>query len=1215
MDFEVDYHDESEILTQEDSWLVISAYFKDKQLVSQQIDSFDDFLTNTIQHMVDDASTLRAIGNPQYTSEEDTRRIGLKVYFDNVSVGVPLLPETQAEKKKRLEEAKKSDEESTMPTGKRMWPQEARLRNLTYSVPLYVQGKTTLHDVAANGRDLSDVPLPNPSADAKEAEEGKKDHSYYFGHVPVMVKSSHCHLSGMNQRDLQSVGECIHDQGGYFIINGGEKVVIAQERMASNMVYCFKRGKGDKYSWVCECKSHVLQGAQPTSSVHLYMLAKAPRRDAKPHQIRVSLQRVMGEIPVCMIFRCLNYNADRDIIELVVYDFEDIEMMERFRPSLEEAAEFTSKRDCLDFIGKRAGVTNASKRERIQYTKDLLTREFLSHIGETEGLETKKAYFLGYICNKMLNASLGRTKQDDRDHFGKKRMDLAGSLIAGLFRMQYWKLRLEVTKAMKRSLDQGKDFSLTKILPRCDISRSLRYALATGNWGDRTNPSKAGVSQQLNRLTYVSALSHLRRLNTPLPKEGKLTEPRQLHATHWGMVCPAETPEGQPVGLVKNLALMAYVTVATSKDTVTEILSEWATESLDEIAPADVADPSITKIFVDGSWIGIHRKPRDLVIHLRNMRRNGHLDYENSICWDIREGELRIYTDSGRVCRPLFIVENNRTTFTKDDAQRVAEGELTWNQIRTEGKIEYIDVEEEETCMVALFPRDLIEPNKLGLLIPYTHCEIHPSLILGVCASIIPFPDHNQSPRNTYQSAMGKQAMGVYASNFQVRMDTTAHVLFYPQKPLVTTKAMEFLKFAELPSGVNAVVAIASYTGYNQEDSLIMNQSAIDRGLFRSFFFRTYSCKAEKSSEDTNRTEGNTAERIEIPSNISPRDADRYMKLDGDGIAIPGERVTGDDCLVGKTSPVAFQTSNNTVTRYDRINTSTYMRANESGYIDRVVVTTDDAENKFVKVKIRNMRTPEIGDKFSSRHGQKGTIGMTYRQEDMPWTEEGIVPDIIVNPHAIPSRMTIGQLIECLLGKTCSLEGEEGDATPFMDGMNVEYIAQQLHDNRYQKYGNERLYSGFTGEPLESLLFIGPTFYQRLKHLVNDKIHSRSKGKVVQLTRQPLEGRARGGGLRMGEMERDCMIAHGAVSMLRDRMYDNSDPYRMHTCIRCGSVAVANTKQNKFECQFCGNNSEFAQIQIPYAAKLLFQELQSMLIKPRILVEEWEEDSTFQQHK
>jgi DNA-directed RNA polymerase II subunit RPB2 len=339
------------------------------------------------------------------------------------------------------------------------------------------------------------------------------------------------------------------------------------------------------------------------------------------------------------------------------------------------------------------------------------------------------------------------------------------------------------------------------------------------------------------------------------------------------------------------------------------------------------------------------------------------------------------------------------------------------------------------------------------------------------------------------------------------------------------------------------------------------------------------------------------------------------MKLDGDGIAIPGERVTGDDCLVGKTSPVAFQTSNNTVTRYDRINTSTYMRANESGYIDRVVVTTDDAENKFVKVKIRNMRTPEIGDKFSSRHGQKGTIGMTYRQEDMPWTEEGIVPDIIVNPHAIPSRMTIGQLIECLLGKTCSLEGEEGDATPFMDGMNVEYIAQQLHDNRYQKYGNERLYSGFTGEPLESLLFIGPTFYQRLKHLVNDKIHSRSKGKVVQLTRQPLEGRARGGGLRMGEMERDCMIAHGAVSMLRDRMYDNSDPYRMHICIRCGSVAVANTKQNKFECQFCGNNSEFAQIQIPYAAKLLFQELQSMLIKPRILVEEWEEDSTFQQHK
>ena len=606
---------------------------------------------------------------------------------------------------------------------------------------------------------------------------------------------------------------------------------------------------------------------------------------------------------------------------------------------------------------------------------------------------------------------------------------------------------------------------------------------------------------------------------------------------------------------------------------------------------------------------------------------------EVSIVRDIRERELRLWTDAGRACRPLFIVEeksssnqfnvpgsihsnaapkapSNSLVMTHGFAERLrsSESRVSWDTVVAAGVVEYLDVEEEETAMIAMTREDLQLSS--DQLLRYTHCEIHPSMILGICASMIPFPDHNQSPRNTYQSAMGKQAMGVYATNFTVRMDTLANILFYPQKPLVTTRAMEYLHFRELPSGQNAVVAIACYSGYNQEDSVIMNQSAIDRGLFRSIFYRTYMDQEKKhgygGGAKKDKDTVTSLEEFMKPSRETTLRMRQgtYDKLDEDGLVPPGINVNGEDIIIGKGVPIesgSEELGQRTLSHRWR-DASTALRSTERGVVDRVMLTTNSEGFKFTKVRVRSVRVPQMGDKFASRHGQKGTVGITYRQEDMPFTAEGITPDLIINPHAIPSRMTVGHLVECLLGKVSSIIGDEGDATPFTD-VTVDDMSEALRKVGYQPRGLEVLYNGHTGRKLNAQIFIGPTYYQRLKHMVDDKIHARARGPVQILTRQPVEGRSRDGGLRFGEMERDCMISHGAAHFLKERLFDVSDAYRVHVCDLCGMLAIANLKKGTFECRSCKNKTEISQLHLPYAFKLLIQELVAMNIAPRLRVQ------------
>ncbi|KAG7740569.1 hypothetical protein KL930_003851 [Ogataea haglerorum] len=1254
---------EYEMITTEDCWTVISSFFEEKGLVSQQLDSFEEFIESSIQELVLEDKKLILDQPAQHITEDDDVNRRYEITFGDIFLSKPSQTEADG-------------------TTSTLLPQEARLRNLTYSAPLYVEMKKMVKesidddDVVTtqvvwyregeitryrNGEIEQDEMVIMPpnfdddSDDVIEERHGIKVHrsgaesqTIFIGKVPIMLKSKFCSLHGLSEDELYEIRECPFDMGGYFIINGSEKVLIAQERSAANIVQVFKKSPPSPVSHVAELRSALEKGSRLISSIQV-KLARGGASNFKSggvgRSIKATLPYIKADIPIVIVFRALGVIEDGDILQHICYDENDWQMLEMLKPCIEEGFLIQSQEVALDYIGRRGNSIGIKKERRIQYAKDILQREFLPHISQDSGYETNKAYFLGYIVNRLLLCALERKEPDDRDHFGKKRLDLAGPLLANLFRILFRKLSRDIYRYMQRCIERGDDFNIVSAVKSNTITSGLKYSLATGNWGEQKKAmsSRAGVSQVLNRYTYSSTLSHLRRTNTPIGRDGKLAKPRQLHNTHWGLVCPAETPEGQACGLVKNLSLMACASVGSASEPITYLLEEWGLEPLSDYEPQE--HKNATRVFLNGNWVGTHRDPAMLVETMRQLRRSGTISPEVSLIRDIREREFKIFTDAGRIYRPLFIVDNDPDSehkgelkLTKEHCRKILEREVEeivqdeefddegqplgpvqrvfgWDSLLSNGIIEYLDAEEEETVLIAMSPEDLISSASAEVqkaerdLDPakriknvvkahsFTHCEIHPSMILGVAASIIPFPDHNQSPRNTYQSAMGKQAMGVFLTNYSVRMDTMANILYYPQKPLAKTQSMEYLKFRELPAGQNAIVAIACYSGYNQEDSMIMNQSSIDRGLFRSLFFRSYMDQERRSGISV-------VEEFEKPMRSSTLGFKQgtYEKLDDDGLIAPGVRVSGDDIIIGKTVPIPPDTEElGQRTKYHtKRDASTPLRTTESGIVDQVLLTTNAEGLKFAKVRMRTTKVPQIGDKFASRHGQKGTIGITYRHEDMPFTAQGIVPDLIINPHAIPSRMTVAHLIECLLSKVASMRGYEGDATPFTD-LTVDAVSKLLRENGYQSRGFEVMYNGHTGKKLMAQVFFGPTYYQRLRHMVDDKIHARARGPYQNLTRQPMEGRARDGGLRFGEMERDCMIAHGAAGFLKERLMDSSDAFRVHICGICGLMSViANLKKNQFECKSCKNKTNIYQIHIPYAAKLLFQELMSMNIAPRL---------------
>jgi len=1047
--------------------VLTNAYFLDqRRLVRHQIDGYDNFIENKLYEILDEYnSNPKNIIYADYDKELGKNKLEYRIIFGKIYISKPIVQDDQS-------------------IQRQMFPNDARLQKLTYSLTIKVDISHRITEHLENGQ-------------VKESEcEFLSAHP--IGKIPLMLQSKFCVLNENNNKTLAEMGEDKYDYGGYFIVNGAEKVVVSQERQAENMVYCFQQGKGQsKFSHKCEIRSASETNPFNVKNAEVKLTAK---EGTIGRTIKVKVQGMRQELPLFVIFRALGIISDKQIVEFILYSLSDSEVapyLELIRPSIDEAAPIRDQQTALEYCSKyvilQTGikpVTFQTSAYKLWQTHSIIMEEFLPHLGNSP---IKKAYFLGYMTYRLIYSYLN-DDYADRDSFLNKRVDSTGENMAFLFRANFKKMMRDVENKCRIELTrhrfQDLNTSLNKKIKKSDIESGMKYGLSTGNWGLQSKDNKKGIARMLNRLSYLSFLSDLRKVQAPMNKTLKSQQPRLLHSTQWGRICPAETPEGAPIGIAKHLSMMTVITVGSSSEPVRNFLQNLGIENLE-----DVAAPTIygkCKVFVNGDWVGIHDRPKVLYEELIKLRRQGMINIYTSISWNVEINEIYVSTDGGRLVRPLVVVKDNNILLTEEIVAKLNVQELTWDELLTETNgvfcIEYLDVSEENNAMIAMSPIDL-EGNKKtnDRFYEYTHCEISPNLIFGVCATTAPLSEHQQAPRVLYYSAQCKQAVGIFATNFEDRFDTSGNALYYPQRPLIQPYNTSFINVDKLPNGQNVVVAIACYMGYNQEDSVIVNKSSLERGMFTTSYFRTYEGKEQKNQSTLE--EEKFCKPVKYNPNGTARTAgmkegSSYGKLEESGFVKEGTRVSGGDAIIGKCIPLKT-TSDDDIKFRDA---STFVKSTDSGVVDKVYVNKDGEGFKFGRVRVRSERIPEIGDKFASRFGNKGTCGITFTQEDMPFTKHGIVPDLIINPIGFPKRMTIGQLIETVCGKTGSLKGYSIDGSPFTK-MNPNDISDILESCGFQRNGLEVLYNGKTGEQIDAAIFIGPSYYHRLKHMVQDKLH------------------------------------------------------------------------------------------------------------------------------
>jgi DNA-directed RNA polymerase II subunit RPB2 len=1212
------------------TWVIIDKYFSDnpENLVSHQLDSYNMFFKDGIKSIFKEKNPIRLMKQQDPKTQEFRQKCniylggkeGNRLYY-----GKPVIYD---------------DERAHY-----MYPNEARLRNMTYGITIHYDVEVEFFIQTDTNEEVISHTLVLDKI--------------FLGRFPIMLQSDMCILKGLDKNARFELGECRNDYGGYFIIDGKEKCILSQEKFANNMIYV-RDNYNDIYSHSAEIRSVSEDASKPIRTLSIRIVT--PTTTWSNNQLVVNIPNVKKPIPLFTLMRALGVETDKDIIEYCLLDLDKYSSyVDLFIPSIHDAGRLFTQEIALKYIA------TFTKGKTIPHALEILTDYLLPHIGELNFKD--KAYFIGYMVRQLLSVYTKETKPTDRDNFRFKRVELPGALLYDLFKEYYTLQQKNIFQRFdKEYFYHPASYEGTNFIRLIELNYkeffSNRMAESgfkkafKGNWGSEEHTKRIGVVQDLNRLSYNSFISHLRKIILPLDASAKVVGPRLLHASQWGIIDPLDTPDGGNVGLHKHMAISAHITTGCSSYPIINwIRLTGQLRLLNECSPLYIS--SMCKVIVNGNWVGVIKDPFIFEKTFKEHRRCSLIPIYISIQWDIANSTIFIYSDGGRLCRPIFYVnENGRPSYeNKPLLEKIENNKFTWLDLTTgfakkndklfspnayriyknigelydatdlselkatSAIIDYVDTSEEETALIAL-KQEQLDPNEVISRVfkkqLYTHVEIHPSLLLGVMGNQIVLPENNQLPRDVFACGQAKQAISVYHTNFQSRMDKMGVVLNNGQIPIVKSRYLEYINNEEHPCGSNTIVAIMSWNGYNVEDSILFNEGSLKRGLFRTTYYTMYESHEESSGVGDAHTDTHfTNVQNENVSGLKP--GYDYSELDAHGLIRENTLMDDKKVLIGKV-----------VLNIDKPDTftdaSVFTKKGQIGYVDKTFITEGEQGFRIAKVRVREQRIPDIGDKFSSRCGQKGTVGLVIPEEDMPFTANGIKPDIIINPHAIPSRMTIGQLIEMIMGKACGLVGAFGDCTAFVNkGSKHEVFGKILVQEGFHSSGNEILYNGQTGEQLMTDIYIGPTYYMRLKHMVKDKINYRALGPRTILTRQPVQGRANDGGLRIGEMERDGLIAHGLTSFLQESMLIRGDEYFMAICNNSGSVAIYNESYNLFLSPFADgpikfsgslmddtlkidNISKFGRsfsiIRVPYAFKLLLQELQTMNIQMRIITEE-----------
>jgi len=1075
-------------MVKDNQHIVVKKYLKEHSLVESNIVSFNEFLDFRIQEIVNEIA--ESIDNEEF-----------EINLGKIEVGKPQI--TEADGSNAL-----------------IMPSDARLRNLTYSAPVTLELTVKKDD----------------QIDSEVVE---------IGRIPIMVKSKACNTHGMSKEELIANYNDPMDTGGYFIINGNERVMVMAEDLAENQPFIEKNKKGGLMLRLFSLKGTYRIPATITEN--------------KEGILQTTFSR-FKDIPAVVLLKSLGLTKEEDIAKYISKETDSVIV------NLYEFVNIATPEDAMMYIAEKTNL-QGTKKEILDRVKQRMDSYLFPHIGQKKEDRIKKAVTLCKFIKQFLLAKENPKLITDKDHYANKRVRLSGDLLASLFRINLGILIRDIQYSLQKSSKRKKFYSIKTIAKSTLFSHRVESAIATGSWtGERK-----GVTQNMSKTNYLDTISQLQRVASMLPADQENFMARTLHPTHYGRFCPIETPEGTEIGLRKNLAILSKVSTRVNLDNV-KFLKELEAEGLDKEGIEG------QEVFLNGMFIGSVKNPEEFVRKIREKRRGNELPVQLNVTKNDGLKAILISTEPGRALRPLIIVENGSSRLKNEHMIQLEQGEIKWNDLIRQGIIEYLDAAEEENALVSLFEEELTSEH--------THLEIDSMDLFGVVTSLVPYGNHDQSSRLNRGSKTQKQALGIYAANYHCRLDTDVSILQYPQKPVVRSFVYDTLN--TYPAGQNLIVAIMTHEGYNMEDALVFNKGSVDRGVGRSFYFRPYSTVEMNYA-------GGLKDEIAVPEKDTSgyRMESSYQYLDADGIIYPEAEVVGGDVLVGKMSPPKFLSEAREISVRTKKEASITMRQEERGIVEGVFITEDEEGNKIIQVKTRDLRIPELGDKFATAHGQKGVIGAIIPEADIPFTSRGIRPDVIFNPHGLPSRMTVGYLLELLAGKVGCLKGEIIDGTVF-SGMSKKELEAQLTQLGFRYDGKETMYNGVTGKRMEAKIFMGNLYYLKLKYMVGNKIHGRASGKIALLTRQPVEGRSRGGALRLGEMEQQALVAHGASLLLKER-YD-SDKVVLPICTKCGAIAIDDTARGKVYCPVC-SSEDVESVEVSYAFKLLLEELQGLHIQ------------------